>query len=151
MRQQNHALIVATRGPGLSDITRDIVSFVQRAKIRQGILTLFLRHTSASLLIQENADQDVLRDLEDFFSRLVSRDPSLYRHSTEGPDDMPAHIRAALTQVSLSIPIENGVMALGRQSICLSTATQHTSVRSRCMLSASRDSLNASRPSPPEL
>ncbi|HEY7977352.1 MAG TPA: secondary thiamine-phosphate synthase enzyme YjbQ, partial [Rhizomicrobium sp.] len=78
-----------------------------------GLLTCFVRHTSASLLIQENADPDVLKDLENFMRRIVSRDAGLYRHTTEGPDDMPAHIRAALTQTSLSIPIHKGNWLLG--------------------------------------
>ena len=101
MRQQSQTLVVTTRGPSLTDVTRDVVRFVRASKIRQGLLTLFLRHTSASLLVQENADQDVLRDL------------SPYRHTAEGLDDMPAHIRAALTQTSLSIPIEESAMVLG--------------------------------------
>jgi secondary thiamine-phosphate synthase enzyme len=78
-----------------------------------GLLTCFVRHTSASLVIQENADPDVLADLEDFMRRLVSRDPKLYRHTTEGPDDMPSHIRSALTAASLSVPIRDGRLALG--------------------------------------
>ncbi len=82
-------------------------------KMASGLLTLFCRHTSASLLIQENADPDVRRDLEDFFARLVPEGRGLYVHDTEGPDDMPAHIRAALTQTQLSIPVENGRMLLG--------------------------------------
>jgi secondary thiamine-phosphate synthase enzyme len=104
---------VTTRGAGLSDITRQVTAGVAKSGIREGLATLFIRHTSASLVIQENADRDVLRDLEDFFSRLVSRDMSLYRHTTEGPDDMPAHIRSALTQTSLSIPITRGALVLG--------------------------------------
>ena len=113
LHQQSATITIATRGPGLTDITQDAEKFVARAKFGEGLLTLFLRHTSASLLIQENADTDVLRDLEDFFSRLVSRELSLYRHQTEGPDDMPAHIRSALTQSSLSIPVRAGALGLG--------------------------------------
>jgi len=113
LSQQSHSIAVSTSGPGLTDITREVETFVSGAKISEGLLTLFLRHTSASLLIQENADADVLRDLENFFSRLVSRDQNLYRHQTEGPDDMPAHIRSALTQTSLSIPVKEGAPALG--------------------------------------
>jgi secondary thiamine-phosphate synthase enzyme len=113
LRQLSGSIAVLTRGPGLTDISHEVETFVSNAKITEGLLTLFLRHTSASLLIQENADSDVLRDLENFFSCLVSRDQKLYRHQTEGPDDMPAHIRSALTQTSLSIPAKDGALALG--------------------------------------
>ena len=113
MKQAAIILRVRTDGPGLVDITREVARFVAQADMRQGLLTLFIRHTSASLLVQENADPDVLSDLESFMRRTVSRDTKLYRHTTEGPDDMPAHIRSALTQTSLSIPILGGAMALG--------------------------------------
>ena len=113
MKQHSATLMVRTHGPGLIDITSRVESFVAQSAIREGLLTLFIRHTSASLLVQENADPDVLTDLENFLRRTVSRDQSLYRHTTEGPDDMPAHIRAALTQTSLSIPLRDGRMALG--------------------------------------
>ena len=106
-------LRIRTDGPGLVDITREVARFIAQADMRQGLLTLFIRHTSASLLVQENADPDVLADLEAFMRRTVSRDTKLYRHTTEGPDDMPAHIRSALTQTSLSIPILGGAMVLG--------------------------------------
>jgi len=113
LRQHSGLVTIATRGPGLTDITGKAKNFVTQAKIESGLFNLFLRHTSASLVIQENADVDVLRDLEDFFSRLVPRDSSLYRHHTEGPDDMPAHIRSALTQTSLTIPVKGGALSLG--------------------------------------
>lgn len=113
MRQAFHTLKCKTGGPGLYDLTDEVVAFVEGAKMRDGLLTCFIRHTSASLLIQENADPDVLTDLENFMLRTVSRDPKLYRHTTEGPDDMPSHIRAALTATSLSIPLQNGKPALG--------------------------------------
>jgi secondary thiamine-phosphate synthase enzyme len=113
MKQHSETLTVRTRGPGLVDITGRVESFVALSKIREGLLTLFIRHTSASLLVQENADPDVLTDLENFLRRTVSRDLSLYRHTAEGPDDMPAHIRSALTQTSLSIPLRDGRMVLG--------------------------------------
>ncbi len=113
MKQHSETLTVRTRGPGLVDITDRVESFVAPCKIREGLVTLFIRHTSASLLVQENADPDVLTDLENFMRRTVSRDQSLYRHTTEGPDDMPAHIRVALTQTSLSIPVRDGRLALG--------------------------------------
>ena len=113
MKQHSGAISIRTHGPGLIDITRDVARFVAGADIGEGVLTLFIRHTSASLLVQENADPDVLVDLENFMRRTVSRDESLYRHTTEGPDDMPSHIRAALTQTSLSIPVVGGRLALG--------------------------------------
>jgi secondary thiamine-phosphate synthase enzyme len=113
MKQAFHTLDIRANGSGLVDFTRDAAKFVASAKIDNGLFTCFVRHTSASLLIQENADPDVLTDLESFFRRLVSRDPQHYRHTTEGPDDMPSHIRAALTQTSLSIPIHNGEWLLG--------------------------------------
>jgi len=113
MRQVQHTLCVATRGQGLVDATAQIVAWLDAQSAGDGLLTLFLRHTSASLLIQENADPDVLRDLDAFFRRLVPEDPRLYRHVAEGPDDMPAHIKAALTQSQLSIPVKNGHMRLG--------------------------------------
>ncbi len=113
MKQLSTILRVRTQGPGLVDITREVTRFVAGAEMREGLLTLFIRHTSASLLIQENADPDVLTDLEAFMRRTVSRDIKLYRHTTEGADDMPAHIRSALTQTSLSIPVREGRMVLG--------------------------------------
>ena len=113
MKQKFQTVELKTKGPGLYDFTDAGRRFVEGAGIADGLLTCFVRHTSASLLIQENADPDVLKDLEDFMRRTVSRDTSLYRHTTEGPDDMPAHIRSALTQTSLSIPIRNGEWLLG--------------------------------------
>jgi secondary thiamine-phosphate synthase enzyme len=112
MKQQDTTLRIATRGPGFTDITAEIRRFVAQAKIASGLLTVFVPHTSCSLLIQENADPDVLRDLADAFATFAPRDAP-YRHDTEGPDDMPAHIRSALTAVSLSIPILAGAPALG--------------------------------------
>jgi secondary thiamine-phosphate synthase enzyme len=113
MKQKFHTQEVKTKGPGLYDFTADAGRFVNGSGIRDGLLTCFVRHTSASLLIQENADPDVLHDLEAFMRRIVSRDMSFYRHTTEGPDDMPAHIRSALTQTSLSIPVKDGEWLLG--------------------------------------
>jgi secondary thiamine-phosphate synthase enzyme len=110
-------LTVATRGQGLYEFTRDAAAFVHGAGGEEGLLTVFVRHTSCSLLIQENADPDVRRDLDQFFRRLVppSDDPSMrwIVHTMEGPDDMPAHIKAALTQVSIGIPVIGGRLALG--------------------------------------
>ena len=107
----------ATHGPGLYELTGEIEVFVAAAGVGEGLLTVFVRHTSCSLLIQENADPDVRRDLDGFFRRLVppADDPSMrwIVHTTEGPDDMPAHIKAALTQVSLGIPIARGRMVRG--------------------------------------
>jgi secondary thiamine-phosphate synthase enzyme len=109
----SETLRIATRGPGLTDFTDRAASIVRKSAIANGLATCFIRHTSASLVIQENADPDVLIDLENFMRRAVSRDPSNYRHITEGPDDMPSHIRSALTATSLSIPVANGKMVLG--------------------------------------
>lgn len=104
---------VRTHGPGLTEFTEQISRWTQRAGVGEGLLTLFIRHTSASLVIQENADPDVMADLQTFFEHIAPWDPALYRHTTEGPDDMPAHIRAALTQTSVSIPVANGRLMLG--------------------------------------
>ncbi|APH72341.1 secondary thiamine-phosphate synthase enzyme YjbQ [Aquibium oceanicum] len=110
-------LTISTNGPGLTEITDRAAAFVRETGVEEGLLTVFVRHTSCSLLIQENADPDVRRDLEEFFRRLVppADDPSMrwIVHTTEGPDDMPAHIKAALTQTSLSIPVAGGRMLLG--------------------------------------
>lgn len=110
-------LTIRTPGPGLHEFTADVVRFVRESGVEQGLLTLFVQHTSCSLCIQENADPDVRRDLDEFFRRLVpsSDDPSMrwISHSSEGPDDMPAHIKAALNAVSLAIPVSDGRPALG--------------------------------------
>jgi secondary thiamine-phosphate synthase enzyme len=106
-------LEIATRGKGLYPFTHDVARWVASTGIREGLLTVFVQHTSASLVIQENADQDVVLDLADFFERLAPEDDPHYRHTTEGSDDMPAHIRAALTQTNLSIPVVEGRMTLG--------------------------------------
>ncbi len=113
MRQALTTLAFTTSGQGLQDITDPVAAWTARQTIRDGLLTLFLRHTSASLIIQENADPAVVQDLEVFFRRLVSEDDGLYRHDEEGPDDMPAHIRTALTGVQLSVPLQDGRLALG--------------------------------------
>jgi secondary thiamine-phosphate synthase enzyme len=110
-------LTVSTRGQGLYEFTREAGAFVREAGGAEGLLTVFVRHTSCSLIVQENADPDVRRDLDQFFRRLVppSDDPSMrwVVHTLEGPDDMPAHIKAALTQVSIGIPVMDGRLALG--------------------------------------
>jgi secondary thiamine-phosphate synthase enzyme len=113
LRQWTHTLQVATRGKGLYEFTGQIAAWLAQQDVSTGLLTLFVQHTSASLLIQENADPDVAHDLNVFFSRIAPEDNRLYRHTMEGPDDMPAHIRAALTATQLSIPVERGRMALG--------------------------------------
>jgi secondary thiamine-phosphate synthase enzyme len=102
-----------TRGAGLYDVTRELRAWVESQGIGTGLLTVFIRHTSASLVVQENADPDVLHDLDAFLRRIVVEDDRLYRHTAEGPDDMPAHIRAALTATQLSIPVIDGRLALG--------------------------------------
>jgi secondary thiamine-phosphate synthase enzyme len=114
MRQVFDHLLLATDGQRLYEITDRVRSWVGAQGITAGLLTLYLHHTSASLVIQENDDPDVLRDLNDFFRRLVPEDTRRYQHTQEGPDDMPAHIRAALTATHLSIPVATGQPDLGR-------------------------------------
>jgi secondary thiamine-phosphate synthase enzyme len=113
LKQSQGELIVGTRGKGLYDITSPVRGWVKKQGISGGVLTVFLTHTSASLTIQENADPDVRSDLTEFFERLVPEETKWFRHRTEGPDDMPAHIRTALTTVSLSIPVRDANPALG--------------------------------------
>lgn len=112
MRQTIHHLRVHARSRGLFEFTQEVRAFVRESGIGTGLLTLFCRHTSASLLIQENADPDVLKDLQGFFAHLAKNGMN-YRHTAEGPDDMPSHIRSALTQTSLGIPVRDGRMCLG--------------------------------------
>jgi secondary thiamine-phosphate synthase enzyme len=113
LRQFSDELVVATRGRGFYEITSPIEAFVEKAGFQRGLITLHLQHTSASLLIQENADPEVRRDLERFFSRLAPDGDPVFRHTCEGDDDMPAHVRTALTAVNLSLPIIDGHLALG--------------------------------------
>ena len=113
LRQSLHEVPVATRGRGFHPLTDEIAALVGAGKFQSGLATLHLQHTSASLLIQENADPEVQRDLERFFTRLVPDGDPILRHTCEGEDDMPAHIRTALTTVNLSIPIVAGRLALG--------------------------------------
>jgi len=108
-----HTLEITTCGKGLYPFTRDVAKWISSTGVQTGLVTLFIQHTSASLVIQENADPDVVLDLTDFFERLVLENDPRYRHTTEGPDDMPSHIRSALTQTHLSIPFFEGRMALG--------------------------------------
>jgi secondary thiamine-phosphate synthase enzyme len=112
VKQAIHTITVSTRGPGLYEFTDAAAEFVARAGIEDGLLTCFIRHTSASLVIQENADPDVQKDLCDFFAVIATSGPR-FRHTTEGPDDMPSHIRSALTQTSIGIPLQKGRLALG--------------------------------------
>ncbi len=113
MKQHQDTITVHSRGKGLYEITEAIASWLSRQGVASGMLIVFCQHTSASLTIQENADPDVQRDLETYFERIVREDPALYRHRAEGADDMPAHIRSALTDVQLTIPVRDGRMALG--------------------------------------
>jgi secondary thiamine-phosphate synthase enzyme len=113
MHQAFHRLEVDTRGQGLVEITRQVRAWVGAQMVSAGLLTLYCRHTSASLLVQENADPDVRADLERFFAKLAPEGAGLYAHDAEGPDDMPAHIRSALTQSQLSVPLQGGALSLG--------------------------------------
>jgi secondary thiamine-phosphate synthase enzyme len=113
MTQKTTQLQVSTKGKGLYEFTEQAERWVNSSELSTGLLTILIQHTSASLTIQENADPDVQADLNDFFGRIAPEDNRLYRHTAEGPDDMPAHIRSALTLVQLSIPVVAGRMALG--------------------------------------
>jgi secondary thiamine-phosphate synthase enzyme len=113
LRQSSTTLLFEAPRQGLHQITGKIFSWVEDQEIQAGLLTIFCRHTSASLLIQENAASAARHDLETYFARIAPEDPSLYTHNDEGPDDMPAHLRTALTQTQLSIPVTAGRMALG--------------------------------------
>jgi secondary thiamine-phosphate synthase enzyme len=112
MKQAFHTVQISTHGPGLYEFTGKATDFLLGEKIGDGLLTCFVRHTSASLLIQENADPDVQKDLQDFFAQLARKGIN-FRHTAEGPDDMPSHIRSALTATSLGIPVRNGRALLG--------------------------------------
>lgn len=114
LRQALGELSIETHGQGFTDVTGEIAGWVGAQGLRDGLLTVFIRHTSASLVIQENVDPDVQADILDFFRQLVREDNALYRHTMEGPDDMPAHIRCALTQSDLKIPMQDGRLKLGR-------------------------------------
>ena len=131
MKQFTHQLSTQTHGRGLYNINREIVDWTHRQGLTEGLLTVFVRHTSASLVIQENADPDVLRDLNAFLERIVPDGDPLYHHRDEGPDDMPAHIRSALTQTQLSIPLADGRLVLGTwQDIYLFEHRTHPHTRS---------------------
>ena len=113
LRQDLHEIVIPTRGRGFYEFTGKVADWLTQRDFTSGLVTLHLRHTSASLLIQENADPDVRRDLENFFARLVPDGDPLFSHTLEGDDDMPAHVRAALTAVNLSIPVSHGRLVLG--------------------------------------
>jgi secondary thiamine-phosphate synthase enzyme len=113
MKQKQQTIIVETKGQGLYEFTREAKAFLAESRIATGLLTLYCRHTSASLLIQENADPDVLSDLKEFFRRVIPEDSPWIVHRTEGLDDMPAHIKTALTQTSLAVPVSEGQLLLG--------------------------------------
>ena len=113
MPHRQHSLTFKAPKQGLLEITDAIANWVAGQSVTIGLLTLFLRHTSASIMIQENADPDVLADMEEFFAKLAPEDSSLYRHIAEGPDDIPAHIKGALTQTQLSIPVKRNKLLLG--------------------------------------
>lgn len=113
MRQELHEIVLSTRGRGIVEFTDDVAGNVTKSRIRTGLATLHVQHTSASLMIQENADPEVRRDLERFFARLVPDGDPLFEHTSEGEDDMPAHVRTVLTTVNLSIPIRAGELVLG--------------------------------------
>jgi secondary thiamine-phosphate synthase enzyme len=113
VKQAHGELKIPTRGKGLYEITREVRKWVGGQQIRDGLVTIFIQHTSASLTIQENADPDVKRDLSEFFERLVPENTPWFRHTTEGSDDMPSHIRAALTSTQLSVPVRGGDVSLG--------------------------------------
>ena len=113
MKQHTTEIVVTSNGPGMIEVTDRVVAWVNATKVATGLLTLHVKHTSASLLIQENADPEVRRDFERFMRRLVPEGDPLFHHTSEGPDDMPAHVRAALTATTLSIPVVEGAPALG--------------------------------------
>jgi secondary thiamine-phosphate synthase enzyme len=130
MRQVMHVLQASARRRGLMEITSDVRQWLAKQEIASGLLTLFCRHTSASLLIQENAAPAVRRDMEKFFDELAPEGAGLYEHDDEGPDDMPAHLKTALTQVQLSVPVMGGQLMLGTwQGIYLFEHREHPSQR----------------------
>lgn len=130
MQQRQTVLTITPRGRGLTMITREVAARLAESGLHEGMLHLFVQHTSCSLMIQENADPDVRTDLERFMTRLVPDGDAIYDHTAEGPDDMPAHVRAALTATSLSIPVSEGSMALGTwQGIYLYEHRLHASPR----------------------
>ncbi|AKR42618.1 secondary thiamine-phosphate synthase enzyme YjbQ [Methylophilus sp. TWE2] len=134
MRQQHETLSINAQGRRLYDITPQVLQWVQQSGIQTGLLTLYIQHTSASLLINENYDRDVLVDMEAFFNRLVPDGDDLFIHTVEGPDDMPAHVRTALTQTSLSIPVLQGRVALGQWQGIFLFEHRHLASRRRVLM-----------------
>ena len=134
MRQQHETLLINAQGRRLYDITPQVLQWVQQSGIQTGLLTLYIQHTSASLLINENYDRDVLVDMEAFFNRLVPDGYDLFIHTVEGPDDMPAHVRTALTQTSLSIPVLQGRVALGQWQGIFLFEHRHLAARRRVLM-----------------
>lgn len=134
MRQQHETLSINAQGRRLYDITPQVLQWVQQSGIQSGLLTLYIQHTSASLLINENYDRDVLVDMEAFFNRLVPDGDDLFIHTVEGPDDMPAHVRTALTQTSLSIPVLQGRVALGQWQGIFLFEHRHLAARRRVLM-----------------
>ena len=134
MRQHHETLSIDAQGRRLYDITPQVLQWVHQSGIGSGLLTLYIQHTSASLLINENYDRDVLVDLEAFFNRLVPDGDDLFIHTVEGPDDMPAHVRTALTQTSLSIPVLQGRVALGQWQGIFLFEHRHLPARRRVLM-----------------
>jgi secondary thiamine-phosphate synthase enzyme len=134
MRQLHETLSINAQGRRLYDITPQVLQWVQQSGIHSGLLTLYIQHTSASLLINENYDRDVLVDMEAFFNRLVPDGDDLFIHTVEGPDDMPAHVRTALTQTSLSIPVLQGRVALGQWQGIFLFEHRHLPARRRVLM-----------------
>ncbi|HNZ57120.1 MAG TPA: secondary thiamine-phosphate synthase enzyme YjbQ [Methylophilaceae bacterium] len=139
MRQFSEQITMSTSGRKLYDITPDVLQLTKKSAIQTGLLTLYIQHTSASLLINENYDADVLVDMEAFFNRLVPDGDKLFIHTVEGPDDMPAHVRSALTQTSLSIPIVQGRPALGQWQGIFLYEHRHLAASRRVILHAIGD------------
>lgn len=139
MRQFSEQITMTTSGRKLYDITPDVLQLTKKSTIQEGLLTLYIQHTSASLLINENYDADVLVDMEAFFNRLVPDGDKLFIHTVEGPDDMPAHVRSALTQTSLSIPIVQGRPALGQWQGIFLYEHRHLAASRRVILHAIGD------------
>jgi secondary thiamine-phosphate synthase enzyme len=136
MQQFKQQISVQAHGRRLYDITPQVLNWTNSLGLQTGLLTLYIQHTSASLLINENYDSDVLVDMEAFFNRLVPDGDSLFIHTTEGPDDMPAHVRSALTQTSLSIPIVDGNVALGQWQGIFMFEHRHEAMTRRVLLHA---------------
>lgn len=134
MRQHHETLQISAQGRHLYDITPQVLQWVQQTGIHSGLLTLYIQHTSASLLINENYDHDVLVDMEAFFNRLVPDGDDLFIHTVEGPDDMPAHVRTALTQTTLSIPVIDGRVALGQWQGVFLFEHRHQPARRRVLM-----------------